>query len=110
MNLIEKISKGLCSVEELERLLDEQNPTVLYHAMVYIGNEKVSNENVISKLNKLSFKREANDKLLGYYKIGDLSIATLQRIGEDVDKISSYQTLDDFDRKMLNQLSKEIGW
>ncbi|MEC2077042.1 hypothetical protein [Metabacillus fastidiosus] len=110
MNIVEKIDKGNCSVEELEKLLDEKNPIILYYTMTAIGNYGGYNENIITKLNKLSFKREANDKLLGYYKIGDLAIVTLQKIGENVDGISSYQTLDDFERKMLIQLAKEVGW
>lgn len=78
--------------------------------MSAIGNFGVYNENVMKKLYNLSFKRETKDKLLGYYKIGDLAIVTLQKIGKNIDEISSYQILDDFDRKVLLQLAKEVGW
>lgn len=110
MNLVDKINVGNCSAEELEKLLDEQNPIILYHVMTAIGKFGVYNENIMKKLYILSFKREAEDKLLGYYKVGDLAIVTLQKIGENIEEISSYQILDDFDRKVLKQLAKEIGW
>lgn len=110
MNLVDRINEGNCSVDELENLLDEKNPIILYHVMVYIGNSSNHNEEIIGKLYKLSFKRETKDKLLGYYKIGDLAIVTLQKIGVNIQEIASYQTLDYFDQKMLLQLAKEIGW
>ncbi|WP_342566749.1 hypothetical protein MKY09_11945 [Psychrobacillus sp. FSL K6-4046] len=37
MNLVDKIIVGNCSAEELEKLLDEQNPIILYHVMTAIG-------------------------------------------------------------------------
>ncbi|MDQ0233539.1 hypothetical protein [Metabacillus malikii] len=107
---VDKINTGNCSVEELENLLDKNNPIILYHVMTAIGNYGVHNDKIMKKLYELSFKRNTEDKLLGYYKIGDLAILTLQKIGENIEDISTYQTLDDFDRKMLLQLATEIGW
>ncbi|WCM17674.1 hypothetical protein [Priestia filamentosa] len=110
MNIVEKIEKGDCTVKELEKLLDEKSPLILYHVMRAIGKYKIYNDNIISKLNEMFSKREMENKLIGYHKIGDLAIATLQAIGEKIEELSSYQKLDDFDRNMIAQLSKEIDW
>ncbi|MGE7945171.1 hypothetical protein ACQKNB_24305 [Lysinibacillus xylanilyticus] len=77
MNILKKIDKGECAVEELAELLDEKNPIILYHVMVSIGKYGMYNEDIIKRLNKMSFKRESKDKLIGYYKVGDLAIVTL---------------------------------
>lgn len=58
----------------------------------------------------MSFKRESKDKLIGYYKIGDLAIVTLQKIGFNVEVMPSYQILDNFERRMILQLYNEIDW
>ncbi|MCE4049000.1 hypothetical protein [Bacillus sp. Au-Bac7] len=109
MNLVDKINEGNCSADELAKLLDDNNPIILYHVMTAIGNYDIYNEQVKKKLYELTFKRGTTDKLLGYYKIGDLAIVTLQKIGENIDS-TSYENLDDFDMKMLLQLTKEVGW
>jgi hypothetical protein len=44
--------------------------------MTQIGKEGFRTEKMIKKLSELSLKREPQDKLLGYYKVGDLAIAT----------------------------------
>ncbi|WP_243432727.1 hypothetical protein [Lysinibacillus sphaericus] len=71
---MEKINNGNCAVEELIELLGEKNPIILYHVMIAIGKYEIFNEDLIKTLNDLSFKRESKDKLIGYYKIGDLAI------------------------------------
>ncbi len=50
MNIVDKINEGSCTADELEKLLDEQNPIILYHVMSAIGNFGVYNENVMKKL------------------------------------------------------------
>lgn len=57
MSLVDKINSGNCSVDELENLLDEKNPIILYHVMATNGKQGVYNENVIKKLYDLSLKR-----------------------------------------------------
>lgn len=110
MTLIDRINEGQCSVDELEHLLNEKNPIILYHTMMAIGNFNIYNEKIIEKLYSLTGRRENKDKLLGYYKTGDLAIVTLKKIGINIIEIPSYQKLDEFDRKMIFQLVKEIGW
>jgi len=110
MTLLNNIKEGKCSVDELEELLDERNPMILYHVMTAIGKREIYNERILKKLYELSYKRDMKDKLLGYYKVGDLAIVTLQRIGENIDELPPFQGLNDFDKKMLVQLAKEIDW
>lgn len=110
MNILEKIDNGDCSVKELVELLGEKNPIILYHVMIAIGKYGIYNEELIETLNKLSFKRESKDKLIGYYKIGDLAMVTLKKIGFNLEIIPTYQTLDDFEQGMILKLYNEIDW
>ncbi|WP_230584512.1 hypothetical protein [Lysinibacillus sphaericus] len=108
MNILEKISNGNCAVEELIELLGEKNPIILYHVMIAIGKYEIFNEDLIKTLNDLSFKRESKDKLIGYYKIGDLAMVTLKKIGFTLEAIPTYQKLDDFEKGMIVKLYSEI--
>lgn len=110
MSIIEKINNGDCSIDELDELLSDKNPIILYHAMMTIGNTGQYNENVTKKLYGLSSKRAVKDKLLGHYRIGDLAILTLQKIGANIEEIHVYKTLDEFGRETVLQLANEIGW
>lgn len=110
MNLINKIEEGKCSVEELQQLLNEQNPIVLYHVMTYIGKEKLDTNSMQRKLEELSSRRGSSDKLLGYYKVGDLAIATLIKLGKAPSELSSYQSLSEFDQKKIINLLEELEW
>ncbi|MGC7931691.1 hypothetical protein ACP3VS_24215 [Lysinibacillus sp. VIII_CA] len=105
---MEKISNGNCAVEELIELLGEKNPIILYHVMIAIGKYEIFNEDLIKTLNDLSFKRESKDKLIGYYKIGDLAMVTLKKIGFTLEAIPTYQKLDDFEKGMIVKLYSEI--
>ncbi|MEB7453650.1 MULTISPECIES: hypothetical protein [Lysinibacillus] len=110
MNILEKINNGNCAVEELIELLGEKNPIILYHVMIAIGKYEIFNEDLIKTLNDLSFKRESKDKLIGYYKIGDLAMVTLKKIGFTLEAIPTYQKLDDFEKGMIVKLYSEIDW
>ncbi|QDY82531.1 hypothetical protein FQU75_03420 [Paenibacillus polymyxa] len=110
MNIAKKIEQGKCSLNELENLLEEENPIVLYHAMTHIVKEGIRAEAILKKLNGLSLKREPQDKLLGNYKVGDLAIATMIKLGENEDKISSFKILDEFEKRMLFRLFEEVDW
>ncbi|MFI8922102.1 hypothetical protein ACQKG7_23340 [Lysinibacillus fusiformis] len=107
---MEKINNGNCAVEELIELLGEKNPIILYHVMIAIGKYEIFNEDLIKTLNDLSFKRESKDKLIGYYKIGDLAMVTLKKIGFTLEAIPTYQKLDDFEKGMIVKLYSEIDW
>ncbi|MGW9531008.1 hypothetical protein ACWHAM_25545, partial [Paenibacillus terrae] len=98
------------SIDELENLLEEKNPIVLYHAMTHIGKEGFRTEEIIKKLSELSLKREPQDKLLGHYKVGDLAIATMIKLGEKEDEISGFEILDEFEKKMVFRLFEEVEW
>ncbi|WP_342428939.1 hypothetical protein [Paenibacillus sp. FSL L8-0158] len=91
-------------------MLEDNNPIVLYHAMTQIGKEGFRTERMIKKLSELSLKREPQDKLLGYYKVGDLAIATLIKLGEKKEEISGFRTLDEFEKKMVFRLFEEVEW
>ncbi|KAF6626177.1 hypothetical protein H6F38_24925 [Paenibacillus sp. EKM208P] len=91
-------------------MLEDKNPIVLYHAMTRIGKEGLRTEKMIKKLSELSLKREPQDKLLGHYKVGDLAIATLIKLGEKNEEISGFRFLDDFEKKMVFQLFEEVEW
>ncbi|MFF6014094.1 hypothetical protein VO178_17490 [Lysinibacillus fusiformis] len=110
MNILEKINNGNCAVEELIEILGEKNPIILYHVMIAIGKYEIFNEDLIKTLNDLSFKRESKDKLIGYYKIGDLAMVTLKKIGFTLEAIPTYQKLDDFEKGMIVKLYSEIDW
>ena len=110
MNIVKKIEEGKCSIDELENLLEEKNPIVLYHAMTHIGKESIRTEEIIKKLSGLSLKREPQDKLLGHYKVGDLAIATMIKLGEKANEISGFKVLDDFEKKMVFRLFEEVDW
>ncbi|WP_049825182.1 hypothetical protein [Paenibacillus sp. 1-18] len=110
MNIVKKIEEGKCSINELENLLEEKNPIVLYHAMTHIGKEGIRAEEILKKLNGLSLKREPQDKLLGNYKVGDLAIATMIKLGENEEEISGFKILDEFEKKMLCRLLEEVDW
>ncbi|CCC85182.1 hypothetical protein PPM_2245 [Paenibacillus polymyxa M1] len=94
----------------MENLLEEKNPIVLYHAMTHIGKESIHTEEIIKKLSGLSLKREPQDKLLGHYKVGDLAIATMIKLGEKESEISGFKILDDFEIKMVFRLFEEVEW
>ncbi|ADM70116.1 hypothetical protein [Paenibacillus polymyxa] len=91
-------------------MLEDKNPIVLYHAMTRIGKEGFRTEKMIKKLSELSLKREPQDKLLGHYKVGDLAIATLIKLGEKKEEISGFRFLDDFEKKMVFRLFEEVAW
>ncbi|NPC92869.1 hypothetical protein HOO54_11670 [Bacillus sp. WMMC1349] len=110
MNIIKKIDEKKCSIEDLRNFLDEKNPIVLYHAMTYIGKKGYDTGDIKAKLTQLSSKRKTENKLLGLYKIGDLAIATLKKLGVQEDEISRYQHLDDFDKETVKRLFEEINW
>ncbi|AUS26578.1 MULTISPECIES: hypothetical protein [Paenibacillus] len=110
MNIVKKLEEGKCSIDELENLLEEKNPIVLYHAMTHIGKEGIRAEEILKKLNELSLKREPQDKLLGTYKVGDLAIATMIKLGEKEDEITGFEILDEFEKKMLFRLFEEVEW
>lgn len=110
MDIIKKIDEGHYSITELENFLGESNPIIVYHTMTYIGKNKCRTQGVLEKLNELSFKRSPQDKLIGYYKIGDLALATLMKLSEKDNGISFSETLSDFDRKMIVRLYEEIDW
>ncbi|WP_342428931.1 hypothetical protein [Paenibacillus sp. FSL L8-0158] len=110
MNIVKKIEEGKCSIQELENLLEEKNPIVLYHAMTHIGKESIRTEEIIKKLSGLSLKREPQDKLIGHYKVGDLAIATMIKLGEKENEISGFKILDDFEKKMVFRLFEEVEW
>ncbi len=110
LNILEKIDNGNCAVEELIELLGEKNPIILYHVMIAIGKYEIFNKDIIKTLNELSFKRESKDKLIGYYKIGDLAMVTLKKIGFNLEVIPTYQKLDDFEQGMILKLYSEIDW
>ncbi|MBG9755938.1 hypothetical protein ABD89_19320 [Lysinibacillus sphaericus] len=78
--------------------------------MIAIGKYEIFNEDLIKTLNDLSFKRESKDKLIGYYKIGDLAMVTLKKIGFTLEAIPTYQKLDDFEKGMIVKLYSEIDW
>ncbi|MGY5486906.1 hypothetical protein [Paenibacillus sp. ALE2] len=110
MNIVKKLEEGKCSIDELENLLEEKNPIVLYHAMTHIGKEGIRAEEILKKLNELSLKREPQDKLLGTYKVGDLAIATMIKLGEKEDEITGFEILVEFEKKMLFRLFEEVEW
>ncbi|KEK12302.1 hypothetical protein EP18_06690 [Lysinibacillus sphaericus] len=110
MDILEKINNGNYAVEELIELLGEKNPIILYHVMIAIGKYEIFSEDLIKTLNDLSFKRESKDKLIGYYKIGDLAMVTLKKIGFSLEAIPTYQKLDDFEKGMIVKLYSEIDW
>ncbi|MHB0933909.1 hypothetical protein ACYCSE_21860 [Paenibacillus sp. SEL1] len=91
-------------------MLEEKNPIVLYQAMTHIGKEGIRTEVIFKKLNGLSLKREHQDKLLGHYKLGDLAIATMIKLGENEDEISGFKILDEFEKKMHFRLFEEVDW
>ena len=107
---MEKINNGNYAAEELIELLGEKNPIILYHVMIAIGKYEIFSEDLIKTLNDLSFKRESKDKLIGYYKIGDLAMVTLKKIGFSLEAIPTYQKLDDFEKGMIVKLYSEIDW
>jgi len=110
MNIVKKIEEGKCTIQELENLLEEKNPIVLYHALTHIGKEGLRTEEIIKKLSELSSKREPQDKLIGHYKVGDLAIATMIKLGEKEDEITGFKILDEFEKKMVFRLFEEIEW
>ncbi|MDT9721076.1 hypothetical protein QVE09_19420 [Paenibacillus sp. ClWae2A] len=110
MNLIKKIEEGQCSIDELQLLLNEANPIVLYHVMTYIGKEKLGSTGINEKLEELTSRRGASDKLIGYYKVGDLAIATLIKLDKKTDEIAIFKSMDDFDKKMIFNLIEELEW
>ncbi|MDA1478342.1 hypothetical protein [Bacillus changyiensis] len=110
MNIVKKIEEEKCSIDELKNFLDDKNPIVLYHTMTYIGKKGYNTVDIKAKLNQLSSKRQTEDKLLGIYKIGDLAMATLKKIGVQEPEISEYQNLDDFDKETVKRLFEEIDW
>ncbi|MBU9709526.1 hypothetical protein KSP24_21725 [Paenibacillus sp. AK121] len=110
MNILRKMEEGKCSIDELENLLEEKNPIVLYHAMAHIGKEGIRTEKIIKKLSELSLKREPQCKLIGHYKVGDLAIATMIKLGEKENEISGFKILDDFEKKMVFRFFDEVEW
>ncbi|WP_411343868.1 hypothetical protein ACE3MZ_20055 [Paenibacillus sp. WLX1005] len=109
MDIVKRINEGNCSIEELEVFLEENNPVILYHTMTYIGKSKYYTQNMLDRLNDLSLRRSPQDKLIGYYKIGDLALATLIKLDEINNKIS-LEDLNEFDKNMIMRLYEEIDW
>ncbi|ADM70105.2 hypothetical protein GMA19_02300 [Paenibacillus polymyxa E681] len=61
-------------------------------------------------LQSVSSKREPQDKLIGHYKVGDLAIATMIKLGEKEDEMTGFKILDEFEKKMVFRLFEEIEW
>ncbi|MDQ0050616.1 hypothetical protein J2T18_004956 [Paenibacillus polymyxa] len=78
--------------------------------MTHIGKEGIRTEEIFKKLNGLSLKREHQDKMIGHYKVGDLAIATMIKLGEKEDEITGFKILDEFEKKMVFRLFEEIEW
>ncbi|MGM1022719.1 MAG: hypothetical protein ACQEXV_19950 [Bacillota bacterium] len=77
--------------------------------MTRIGKEGFRTEKMIKKLSELSLKREPQDKLLGHYKVGDLAIATLIKLGEKKEEISGLRFLDEFKKRWFSGYLKKLN-
>ncbi len=102
--LINSIRSGNISESELEEYLNYNNVFVLSNTMREIVKKNVATSSVKSKLLELCKKRTNDQIILGLYTVGHLAMATLVKIGVDREEISEYMNLDEFDKKMVDNL------
>jgi len=48
--------------------------------------------------------------LIGNYKIGDLAIATMIKLGEKDKEVAIFKNMGEFDKKMIMKLYEDIDW
>ncbi|WBW96080.1 hypothetical protein [Oceanirhabdus sp. W0125-5] len=102
--IIREVQSGNNSDLELEEYLMMNNVFVLSNVMKEIVKRKIITPNIESRLKEVSDYRNKEHVLIGFYTIGHLSIATLVKLGFNKNEIDAYISLDDFDKKIVNDL------
>ena len=99
MNIKKKIDNGEFTNRELVEWLDSNNPTILYSLITTIVNKGIKDTAITDKLLSLSNKLDNENKVLGYYKIGHLTMSALLKLGIDSDVVFA-RDLDSFEKEI----------
>lgn len=99
MNIKKKLETGEYTINEIVEWLDTKNPTILYSLTSTIIQNDIKDPLVIKKLYTLANKLSDQDVILGFYKIGHLSMSTLLKLGVNYSDIFKPE-LDSFDKDM----------
>ncbi|MBC1906330.1 hypothetical protein HCA64_07570 [Listeria booriae] len=46
------------------------------------------------------------DKMLGFYTVGDFALATLKKLGIDLASLKEYTRLDSFEKELIDELAE----
>lgn len=109
MNVKEKIKKRNYSVTELVEWLDLKNPTILYLVFNEIATRHITDSIVVNKLYSLASKLDNQHKMLGYYKIGHISMSVLLSLGIKEKNIFN-DSISDFDKETVMKFYNESSW
>jgi hypothetical protein len=102
--VIKEVQSGNNMDFELEEYLLMNNIFVLSNVMKEIVKRKLITPNIESRLKDVSNYRSKEHVLMGIYTIGHLSVATLLKLGYNKNDIYAFISLDDFDKKIVNDL------
>ncbi len=108
MTIIEKLNNGQYGLDDLENYLNTGNAIVLYNTMHEIVDKKITNPSIVQALINISSRRgqTLEDKMLGFYTVGDFALATLKNLGIDLTSLKEYTRLDSFEKKLIDELAE----
>ncbi len=104
--IIKEIQSGKTSNEKLEEYLLMDNVFVLSNVMKELVKRKLTSNSIEVRLMELNSSRDKEHVLMGIYTIGHLSMATLVQLGYKAKEMDTYKTLDDFDKKIVDDMVK----
>ncbi|MBC2116210.1 hypothetical protein [Listeria booriae] len=108
MTIIEKLNNGQYEIGDLENYLSTGNAIVLYNTMHEIIDKKITDPIIIQTLISISGRREQTleNKMLGFYTVGDFALATLKKLGIDLASLKEYTRLDSFEKELIDELAE----
>ncbi|SEM77880.1 hypothetical protein [Lihuaxuella thermophila] len=108
LTLIKEIQSDKLRDDELIDCLDIPHNFVLSNAIKKIVKKKLCNQDIVSKLEKISSLTAKENKLMGIYTVGHLAIAALYFLDHPIsrDKYKElYINLSEWDKEIIEKLT-----
>ena len=99
MNIVNRLKSNKISKDGLLECLDSENPIVLYEAITCIVKDHITDKVIVDRLIQLSGALSNKHKMLGYYKVGHVSMGALLKLGID-EKIVFKEGMDKLEKDM----------
>jgi len=107
--VVDKLTNNEFIAEELVGILGVNNPITFYNAVVCVVRNNMKDDMIIDKLLELRTRLSNEYKLLGYYKIGHLAMATLLKLGIEESKVL-FDELNDFEKEFVWKMYDGDFW